>query len=257
MKKHLIIAALLLLSLRSLACSCDPAYASRGFCQVIAECYNRPMFCVVKLELLSFHHWGVYAKVLDNIYNTANADTIIIWGDNGALCRPGLATTFYTGDILIMALEQTDLAGNFMNLSLPDYETPDDYVLPGCGVYTLYYQNGMVVGSFNNGTAFDFIPYNDFVAAVQNCISSADVKTISAPKFCLSPNPAASVVHISTSEKIHRIEILNSLGQCVLSAHPALKDFNINIEALPAGVYTIVLFADAGRQVFHQKLIKQ
>src|SRR5690606_19713191 len=142
--------ALLCLPLRSLSCTCYPEDELKGFCQMAFESKNKPMFALTQARIISFYHWGMYMEVTDRIYNAAVPDTILVWGDCGACCRPGIAYEgFAVGAAVVTAPQQTDLLGNMLMPFVPDYEDSMDYMLSNCGPHFRRFRLGKVMGAFH------------------------------------------------------------------------------------------------------------
>ncbi|MCB0768345.1 MAG: T9SS type A sorting domain-containing protein [Flavobacteriales bacterium] len=129
------------------ACSC---FGPDTFCGVLNPPYPQPEWwlpdAVVMVVPVLHEHYGMDVAILQVFQGEVNADTVRVWGDNGALCR--LYTGWAIGDTIILGLQQCDLAGNsILNPEYPpDLESPEDYMVSVCGVYMLDYAGGMVYG---------------------------------------------------------------------------------------------------------------
>lgn len=129
------------------ACSC---FGPNTFCGVLNPPYENPEWwlptAVVMAVPLQQYHYGVDVLIVQVFQGEMDNDTVRVWGDNGALCR--LYTGWATGDTLILGLHRCDLSGNV--IQNPDYppglEREEDYMISGCGVYLLDFNNGMVSG---------------------------------------------------------------------------------------------------------------
>jgi hypothetical protein len=259
MKKLLLLLAIVGFSFKGFSCTCLPERELWGFCQVLDHAKNQPMFCVVQGKILSFYHWGMYVEVLDNIYNAASKDTVLVWGDCGACCRPGFGFEgFVVGDTLVMALEQTDLCGNFIMPQQPDYENPEDYVLQGCGAYFMRFRNGNVIGSFDqNVTGPDTIAYTQFKTEVLNCIPTTGVAVLPGKGVAIYPNPTSAWTHVDAGTVISELKLLNSIGQVVYERSPNRADIDINLTALVPGVYTLVLYHSGRQELSRHTLVRE
>ena len=71
----------------------------------------------------------------------------------------------------------------------------------------------------------------------------------------LHPNPTNSMVTI-TGENLRRAEVLNMLGQQVLSVQNKGNELHIDMAALPAGIYFVTVIDDEGRKCV-QKVVKE
>lgn len=129
------------------ACSC---FGPNTFCGVLNPPYEEPEWwipdAVVMAIPLQQHYYGIDVVIVQIFQGEMNNDTVRVWGDNGALCR--LYTGWAEGDTLILGLDRTDLAGN--TIQNPEYpvnlEQPEDYMISGCGVYSLDFDINRVVG---------------------------------------------------------------------------------------------------------------
>ncbi len=262
MKHLLLVSALLLVAAGAHSCTCAPAYDARGFCQVVDGAKSKPMFCVVKARVLSYYHWGMYVEVQENIYNTATNDTVLVWGDMGATCRPTFTgwAAINIGDTLVMSLEQTDLMGNFIAPGLPDYEDSADYVLQGCGAYFMRYNNGIVTGGFNDNLHTDTMDYETFKAETLHCLPALPSTNIYQPGLysaALFPNPSSTYMDVQLIAPISKLVMLNCMGQTVLEVHPNATTTRINLEKVPSGIYTLTLYTDDNKIATYYKAIRE
>jgi hypothetical protein len=168
-----------LLSPAAQACDCAfPEQLPNSFCATIdsTEAYSpATVVLAVKLDQIAY---GMRIKVLQVFQGTAAAgDTLMVWGDNGACCR---WPVYYrdNGDTILWHLKPTDFIGNWIAPLEPDLEMPGDYCINLCGVYWLYYANGVVSNSSTgncNGPwivpGINSMPVNEFWAAVSACVA--------------------------------------------------------------------------------------
>lgn len=64
------------------------------------------------------------------------------------------------------------------------------------------------------------------------------------------PNPASNILNISTKELIETISIFNQLGQKVMNSSHSETEVQLNISALPANLYFIVVTTEKSRETF-------
>lgn len=117
---------------------------------------------------------------------------------------------------------------------------------------TLLYEDGAFFGmtaeggTNNNGVIFQ---YGDIVEDIPEYTVSA---------FDIFPNPAEETIIFSlpqlTEEKIE-LELINTMGEIVISEILQSADQEINIAGIPAGIY--IVKAQQEKQIFTSKLIKQ
>lgn len=259
MKNLSLFVLLLFGQIKTFACTCAPDYDARGFCQVVHEAKDKPMFCVVKVRVISYYQHGIYALVLDNIYNTPANDTILVWGDNGACCRPTFAglAAIYPNDTIVMSLEQTDLMANFIVPGPPDYEDSTDYVLQGCGAYFMRCRGNQVIGGFNANGFDDTLAYTDFRTQTIACITAVGMNENNKPSLNVFPNPFNSVVQLTADENIELVNIYNTAGEMVMAAKPNQAAVQLQLHGLPGGLYLFMVYTAGKKEPVWYKLLHQ
>lgn len=70
----------------------------------------------------------------------------------------------------------------------------------------------------------------------------------------LYPNPAQEYIHIQSTEKMERVSILDMTGRIDLQVYPKEEEYEVNIEKLETGIYTVEILTD--KQVRRVRLIK-
>jgi len=73
--------------------------------------------------------------------------------------------------------------------------------------------------------------------------------------FKVYPNPTKTDITISSNELINEVEIINSVGQKVISNKPNLQTATLNLEELPSGLYILIIKSSKSNSTI--KLIKQ
>lgn len=261
MKQPVLFLVILCLSIKAYCCDCDPVYEIRGFCQTLKEAKNNPMFCVVKARVVSYHHWGINIEVLENIYNTAKDNNIIVWGDNGASCRRILTATagIQTGDTFIMALQQTDLMGNILTPGMPDYEDSSDYMLHGCGTYLLRYRNGIIPGGFYRGNDSSAITYTELKNKIADCLEVTGINEAKNrnSEISVSPNPCTSNIGVHAVANIDELAVYNGMGATVIKLQPGSLTANLDLRSLPNGIYMLAVYTHNRQEVSYHKIVKQ
>ena len=71
----------------------------------------------------------------------------------------------------------------------------------------------------------------------------------------LHPNPTNNLVTIM-GESLRRAEVVNMLGQQVLSVKKHGNELQINMEAVPAGIYFVAITNEEGRKCV-RKVVKE
>lgn len=236
----------------SRACSCLQSSLSRGFCQVVVDGKHSSNLVVSRVEVLDFYHWGMRVAVLDDLYHTSNKDTIIVWGDNGATCRPFVQQEFNIGDTLVTTLIlNVDVLGNVLTPNLPNYESPSDYYIGICGAYFMRYKQDSVHGSFYQNHQNVSMSYTSFLQNLNSCIAGTLSVTENQleNELLILPNPSSG--HISISSKGHAVvksDIINMSGQVVKSINPKYNS-SVHIGDLSAGVYLVRVELSSGETV--------
>lgn len=257
--KHILTILITLLSYSaSYSCSCSAQADARSFCKVMGAAQAKPMFCVVQARVLSWYHWGMRVQLLNIVRGNPISDTITVWGDNGALCRPAVSAAFHLADTIVMCLEQTDFMGNSISPSQPDYELPNHYMLQGCGTYFLRYRNGTVMGSFDDNTHPDTMTYADFATRVHHCIDIAGINNTNTPTgISIYPNPSDNIVWLDTPPSYTSFQVHNTLGRCMAAQTLTSCHTGINLASFPSGVYTLTICSANGTAISRHKIVRR
>ena len=80
---------------------------------------------------------------------------------------------------------------------------------------------------------------SDFVGHVTFTTTALGVNDIDVTTFVFAPNPADGDVSIVSTTEITTLQIVNMLGQNVLSMTPNSKEFTIDVSGLSSGAYFI------------------
>jgi hypothetical protein len=264
MKKLLFLFCFLVMSSKAISCTCYPHTDTMGFCQVLPGLMSKPMFRIVQARILSFYHWGMYVQVTDNVYGGSAQDTLLVWADCGACCRPGIVYEgFQAGDTLVMALQQTDFTGNLVLPQTPDYEDSTHYMLSNCGAHFLRFRSGKVTGAFNAVTSQsvpDTIDYPVFKMMVEGCMASPTKisgNVQAEQSLHIFPNPAGTTVHISAAREMEKVEIFDRTGQSFARIQFRDARLTIDVSKYPPGLYMLVVSDKSGRLAARQTFLKQ
>jgi hypothetical protein len=253
MKKYfLLLVFTAVFSVQGFTCSCFPV--GYHFCETLAN--DTSIASVVMVQKLNDYHYGMRVKLIQHISGEPVADTVIVWGDNGALCRLGTGG-WGIGDTIIMALHHADLSGNI--IYNPDYppnlENTQDYHVSGCGVYALNVLDGQVIGYINQNS-MQIMNITSFLA-----VSCVYILNTEDPEIELTvsiyPNPASDLVSITIANHLNetfQISIINALGEVVMQSfyQPNLP---LNIHPLNNGLYTVIIRSHSIQKCI--KLLKQ
>jgi hypothetical protein len=253
MKKYFLFLSIgFLAAVKGFACSCFPI--GNHFCETLAN--DSSIATVVMVQKLNDYHYGMRVRLLQHISGEPMADTVMVWGDNGALCR------LYTGgwnngDTLILALHHSDLLGN--TIYNPDYppnlENIQDYHISGCGVYALNVNLGQVTGYINQNNT-QWMSISSFLA--QPCIYVLHTENPDNElEATLYPNPASNLVYISVNNQVaqtFRISIINALGE-IVDQYLYQPGTPINLGQLKNGLYTVIISSPSQKKCF--RVVKQ
>lgn len=235
----------------STACSCLPI--GNSFCQTINA--DTSIVSIVMVKKLASYHYGMHVECLVTLSGQTPADTILVWGDNGILCR-GSTDNYLSGDTMILALQRCDMAGN--TLINPQYpsglELSTDYQLSICGVYCLRVNYGIVQGPIT-APSQQLLVLNQFMS--QSClllgVSSGGVTDV----IIVGPNPATDQLFIQfTVLQKGVFRMYNTAGQLVLTAPFNADRFNADLSRFQAGLYFVEVETDAFREVRQVSVVR-
>jgi hypothetical protein len=110
--------------------------------------------------------------------------------------------------------------------------------------------------SFTTGTdtATSVIAYSQSVPLYDSvfCFTVVSVKDgkEQSKETIVYPNPASGLVTINSPNEINRFELINSLGQMVISLQPIKRNIEIDLTSLPAGLYYYRILMKGGDRSF-------
>jgi hypothetical protein len=89
-------------------------------------------------------------------------------------------------------------------------------------------------------------------------IVNLNLRILEEPKSCdISPNPAKSMISISSEDYISSVEIYSTTGMLVMQKEINANRAELNIEWLVPGVYFIRLFSESGGLPSVQRFVKE
>jgi Secretion system C-terminal sorting domain/Glycosyl hydrolases family 16/Fibronectin type III domain len=191
---------------------------------------------------------------------TAATSTILCAG-TGKLSQQGSFSTGYTYEYktegsnvkVTYTLLDTDKVGVVAYLwkQSPFGETSMKNVSGNTFTHTL---TGQTLGSsINYGVKFAFsgglavTPYYSYI--VGNTCSSASKEAITEKGYSFN-NPARNFIHITSKNKLDKVELYDLSGKLVLTSQ---NTENIDIQTLPSGAYMMLLYA--GKESTSEKII--
>jgi len=81
------------------------------------------------------------------------------------------------------------------------------------------------------------------------------ITEIQAPEFIIYPNPSSSKINISAASDFNKVEVLNLLGQTVISQPNSNNTASLDVSRLNNGVYFVRIVSENGTNV--KKFVKQ
>lgn len=233
-KKIAATALSLLFGLSVWACSCI-TFAD-DFCTTLE--IDTTVNLVVKCIKIEDIHYGIKVKILDVLQGEETNDTIMVWGDNGGLCRT-YTDPFPVNDTLLLAIHHTDFYGNLIpNFSYPlDLEQEGDYMISStCGRY--------------------YMTEKELSEPIEDCeIMSALITDIHATSenidLQIFPNPVSDYLHLKTNKTPKKIVIMNTAGQVLQQQIPTNVDIYFDMTGLNKGIYFVKI------TYFNQEIIRK
>jgi Secretion system C-terminal sorting domain len=235
----------------STACSC--LQIGNSFCQTITA--DTTIVSVVMVKKIADYHYGMRVRCLATIGGQSPADTLLIWGDNGILCRKSTGN-YLTGDTLILALQKCDKSGNtlFTPLYPGGLESSADYQLSGCGVYCLRVNRGFVLGAVTAATQQQ-LPLHQLLN--QYCGSQGASVTAPSTAVLIGPNPVADQLFVQFAMAQQGVfRMYNSAGQLVVTTQFNTDQFTTDLNPFQAGLYFVEVETDALREVRQVSVVK-
>ena len=236
MKKLYLLFFCLILAKQGITCICQHPFT---YCESMQ--LEAADLVVLGYKFTDNYH-GMGIKVVQVIDGIENRDTLTVWGDNGLLCRMSCAA-FGMGDTVVLALHQCDLSGNWMGGTL---EEPEHYQISVCGIYSLDYENGQVLGAIDNGITS--LSLNEFQQLHATC-SPTGIEEHN-PAITLYPIPTKSNLTIEGVEGT--IALYDLYGRLVKTTQTNTMD----ISETANGIYLLKATDEQGR-VHTQKVIKE
>lgn len=132
---------------------------------------------------------------------------------------------------------------------------PDEYNtswVVGLGMYSHSVYNGYEYG-FDIRKKIVYFKENETVCGNQVIVGTDEVIK-PPPEIVLSPNPATTLVRISSSIKMAQLEVKNVFGNTVLRQAVSKKEVNFNISQFSDGLYLVHVLFDNG-EVVTKKLV--
>ena len=198
------------------------------------------------LDVIARHaHLGAFRKV-DHAGNVGGSEielrTIVVE-------ERGMTAAFILGQDVHLSGE-LGVAGNGArlrdDLSANDARTVDTTVTSYVTIDNhTFYASGM----------FSYVKTSEIGC---DTIVNLNLRILDEPKSCnISPNPAKSIIGISSENYISSVEIYSTTGKLVLQKEINANRAEINVEWLVPGVYYVRLFGEDGGQPSVQRFVKE
>lgn len=127
---------------------------------------------------------------------------------------------------------------------------PDQPVYPR---FTILVDLGTEAPGTNRVTYFD-----DIVIGAGTCATSSVFDLVNVAALQIAPNPVTDVVRVTNFTDIARFDVVNAFGQRLLSTEAiGLTRSEIQVAALPAGVYFLTAYNNQGALVGNGRFVKQ
>ncbi len=155
-----------------------------------------------------------------------------------------MASTDYTGSGDPSSATWTELSG--LNIGPQDYSWVQSNIdLSSYSGQTVYVGYKYTSNTIDGSAVFQI----DSIVASK----AASVNSVETPVISLYPNPTVDMIHFNVNSPNNNVQILNNLGQVVLSAQNVKN--TVNVASLPQGVYSVIIENENGRTV--KKFVKK
>ena len=198
MKKNSFTLVFFLIPFFCLACSCG---GPSSFCVVINLEINEHLIVLSGKKLRDVSH-GMEVEVLQVFRGEESRSKIMVWGDNGFLCRR-FTSGFEIGSELILALSKREWAGSLN--SGTEEEEAGDYILSSCGL------RFMRCNDLTN-------PFTGEEEDISDCLGNNFCSCEGSYRFDFYPNPTQGIIHAKMKkeeESNNEILVYNISGQVV------------------------------------------
>lgn len=215
----LLLSTLPLAGQQLMACSCA-LEMPLTWCGTMDPSWYFPPDVIVLGEKLDEEAYGMHVKVLRVLQgNVAVDDTLMVWGDNGACCRP-YVSTWTNGDTILWAFNETDFTGNIIDPFGPQLEQEGDYCINGCGVYWLGYaaDTVFIVDPWEEYTILPGVtsmPIEEFWPAVSAC-GAVGIKGVEHPAGLSVRTTSDGVWLALLDPEQTELQVTDALGKAVL-----------------------------------------
>ena len=205
----------------------------------------------------------------DSVTLTANQTTNITWS-NGATTPSIVVKT--AGDYYVTYVDGNNCSANSDTSIVVVNTTPaapvissnNNVLASNVATGNQWLLNGNVIpgatGQFYTATQSGF--YQSQVSsngctATSNSVSLTivNVNTLETPMAQVFPNPSTGWVQVATNLEQHQVEVVDAIGQTVLSRQANNKTYQLDLSNLPEGLYIVRLTAEDQTAVLTEKLI--
>jgi hypothetical protein len=197
--------------------------------------FLNPASTALVVKLTDFHY-GITVKVVQTFDGTTLPDdTLMVWGDNGGLCRIFL-NGYAVGDSIVLGLNESDLMGNSIwNPEFPpDLEAAGDYMVSVCGVHALEYANGMISGPITE-QSIQHMPVSEFEQAIMSCSLGTGIKEEAAEQLVVRYAAGVPQLELPGCSGQVQMNVLDAQGRAVIARN--WDGTPLALQGLASGAY--------------------
>ncbi|HMC97522.1 MAG TPA: hypothetical protein VKG92_07720, partial [Flavobacteriales bacterium] len=180
-------------------------------------------------------YYGMHVKVIGAFVGDVEVgDTLMVWGDNGGLCR-WYAGSWANGDTVLWAFHNTDFMGNFITAGFPpDLEQPGDYHILICGTFWLDYANGVVTGPVEPGVSTMLLA--ELQTLVNGCFGTGVSEVRSTDPLLVRDAEDGPWLSLTTKRRVQLI-VVDEMGRSCIA-----RDWDgapVQLSGMAAGGYLV------------------
>lgn len=106
-----------------------------------------------------------------------------------------------------------------------------------------------------NYNGSDTVTRPGYITVLSDCSTLGTSAATTRPKIQLYPNPTRNILYLKAPDNVLQIEVYDASGRKLMEAKPNLKEAQLNLQRLNAGIYLVKTRTLTGEQV--HKVIKR